>query len=146
MTESSAPVTLAPSSAPQILAPSLAPGSMAPSLASGSMTPRWCFNPAPNLPGRAFFLFFLLPLGFFLSPLRPTSRIGILDLKNFDLIRRSSRARYHLSLLVFFHIDSIYISRIFQLKNRHYLGFHAILIFILYNRRMPRRGKATKPT
>ena len=133
------------STAPGLLAPSLMPWLLTPFSASRSMAPRWCFNPVPNLPARAFFLFFLLPLGFFLSPLRPASRIGILDLGNFNLIRRSSRARYHRSLLVFFPIDSVYISRIFQLKNRHYLGFHTILIFILYNHMMPRRGKATKP-
>jgi hypothetical protein len=75
----------------------LAPGSLAVSLVSRSMTPWWCFNPAPTLPFRGFFLFFLLPLGFFLSPLRPTSQIGILDRENLDLIRRSSRARYPLS-------------------------------------------------
>ena len=118
---------------------------LTPSLAPKILAPRWCFNPALNLPARAFFLFFLLPLGSFLSPLRPTSRIGILDLGNFDLIRRSSRARYPRSLLVFFQVDSVYISQIFQLKNHHYLGFHAILIFILYNRRMSRRRTLYHP-
>ena len=38
----------------------------------------------------------------FLSPLRPTSRIGILDLRNFDLIYRSSRVRYPRSPSSFF--------------------------------------------
>ena len=78
-----------------------------------------CHNPGPNLPARAFFLFFLFPLGFYLSPLRPTLLIGILDLKNLDLIRRSLRTRYPRSAPNFFHIDSVYISRIFQPKNRH---------------------------
>ena len=92
---------------------------------------RWCFNSVPNFRARAFFLFFFLPLKFFLSPLRPISRIGILDFENFDLIHRSLRARYP-SLLVFFQIDSVYISRIFQPKNRRYLGFHVLFnIYII---------------
>ena len=121
------------------------PGSLAPSLAPGLLALRWCFKPAPNLPGQGFFLFFLLPLRFLLFPLRPTSRIGILDLGNFDLICRSSRAMYHHSPPSFFQIDLVYISQIFQPKNHHYLGFMKFLIFVLYNRRMPRREKASKP-
>jgi hypothetical protein len=81
-----------------------APGSLALSLA-----PRLCFKSALNLPGRGFFLFFVLPLGFLLSSLRPTSRISILDLRNFNLIRRSSRARYPHSLLSFFFASIRYI-------------------------------------
>ena len=93
---------MAATSASGSLAPSLAPGLLAPSLTPRSMAPRWCFNPPSNLPGRGFFLFFLIPLGFLLSPLRPTSRIDILDLENFDLIHRSSRARYPRSPPSFF--------------------------------------------
>ena len=104
---------LVASSAPWIWAPSFAPKIMALSLAPKILASRWCFNPALNLAALAFFLFFLLALVFFLSPLRPTSRIGILDLGNFDLIHRSTRARYPRSLLVFFQIDSVYIGQIF---------------------------------
>ena len=108
MAATSPPGSLALRLVPGLLVPSLAPGLLAPSLA-----PRLCFNPLPNLPGRGFFLFFLLPLEFLLSPLRPTSQIGILDLGNFDLICRSSRTSYPRSLSSFFRIDSVYISRIF---------------------------------
>ena len=93
---------LAGSTAPGLLAPSLAPWLLAPRAAPRYMVPRWCFNSTSNLPARVFFLVILLPLGFFLFPLLPTSRISILDLENFDLIHRSSRTRYHRSLLVFF--------------------------------------------
>ena len=95
---------LAASSAPWIWAPKI----LAPSFAPKILTLRWCFNPALNLAALAFFLFFLLPLRFFLSPLRPTSRIDILDHGNFDLIRRSSRARYPRSLIVFLNRFGIY--------------------------------------
>ena len=68
----------------------------------------------------------------FFSPLHPTSRIDILDLENLDLIRRSSRARYPRSPPCFFRIDSVYISRIFEPKNRHHLGFHCIPQYMYY--------------
>ena len=93
---------------PQRRAPGLeadVEGDMAGSSVSVTLTPSLCFNPSSNLPARAFFL---LPLGFFLSPLRTTSLIGILDLENLNLIRRSSRARYHCSLLVFSHRFGMY--------------------------------------
>ena len=35
-------------------------------------------------------------------------------------------------LLVFFRIDSVYNSRIFQPKNHHYLGFHSINQYLYY--------------
>ena len=89
------------------------------------------FNPAhPSSPS-------VLPLlsppsRVFLSPLHPTSRIDILDLENLDLIRRSSRTRYTRSPPCFFRIDSVHISRIFEPKNRHHLGFHCIPQYIYY--------------
>jgi hypothetical protein len=49
-----------------------------------------------------------------------------------DLIHRSSRARYPLSPACFFRLDSLYISRIFKLKNRPYLGFHALFKICMY--------------
>ena len=72
------------------------------------------------------------PSWVFLSPLHPTSRIDILDLENLDLIRRSSRARYTRSPPCFFRIDSVHISRIFEPKNRHHLGFHCIPQYMYY--------------
>ena len=91
-----------------------------------------CHLTLANLPARAFFLFFLLPFGFFLSPLHPTSRIDILDHENFDLIRRSSRARYPRFPPSFFRIDSVCISRIFERNNRYHLGFHCIHQYMYY--------------
>ena len=100
-----------------------------------------CYTQRPTfLPEPSFSSFSSLS-GFFLSPLRPTSRIGILDLGNFDLIHRSSRARYPRSPPSFFRIDSVYISRIFQLKNRHYLGFCAIINICIIQ---PQDAKAWK--
>ena len=91
-----------------------------------------CHLTPTNFSVRAFFLFFFLPLGFFLFPLHPTSRIGILDLENFDLIRISSRARYPRSPPNFFRIDSVCISWIFERNNRHHLGFHCIHQYMYY--------------
>jgi hypothetical protein len=65
------------------------------------------------------------------SPLCRTSRIGIFDHENLDLIRRSSRARYPLSPASFFRIDSVYSSRIGEPKNHHYLGFFSRIMHFL---------------
>ena len=72
------------------------------------------------------------PSWVFVSPLHPTSRIDILDLENHDLIRRSSRARYTRSPPCFSRIDLVHISRIFEPKNRHHLGFHCIPQYMYY--------------
>ena len=86
----------------------------------------------PALLPRVFFLLFLHFSRVFFSPLHPTSRIDILDLENLDLIRRSSRARYTRSPPCFSRIDSVHISRIFEPKNRHHLGFHCIPQYMYY--------------
>jgi hypothetical protein len=53
-----------------------------------------------------------------------------LDHGNLDLIRRSSRARYPLTLLV---ASVQYILVVFfYRKNRHYLGFHALFNICMY--------------
>ena len=108
-------------SAPERMAPSSAPLTMAPSY----------LHLTPAQPSSLSVLPLLSPRVFF-SPLHPTSRIDILDLENLDLIRRSSRARYPHSPPCFFRIDSVYISRIFEPKNRHHLGFHCIPQYMYY--------------
>jgi hypothetical protein len=59
-------------------------------------------------------IFLTLSQFFCLSSTRPTSSIDVFDLKNFDLIHRSSRSRYPLSPPQFLRIDLIYIMRIIQ--------------------------------
>ena len=108
-------------SAPERMAPSSAPLTLAPSY----------LHLTPAQPSSLSVLPLLSPRVFF-SPLHPTSRIDILDLENLDLIRRSSRARYPRSPPCFFRIDSVYISRIFEPKNRHHLGFHCIPQYMYY--------------
>ena len=117
----SAPERMAPSSAPERMAPSSAPFTLAPSYLH--LTPAQPSSPSvlPLLSPRIFF-----------SPLHPSSRIDILDLENLDLIRRSSRARYTRSPPCFSRIDSVHISRIFEPKNRHHLGFHCIPQYMYY--------------
>jgi hypothetical protein len=85
---------------------------VAKTLAPRSMAPSSCYKTLAPLPTRVFFLFFLLPLRFILSPLRPTTRIDIFDRRDLYLICRSSRARYPLTPPGFFCIDSVYFSRI----------------------------------
>jgi hypothetical protein len=66
----------------------------------GAMNTRFS-HPLPPTHSR----FFLPLFGFFLCTLRPTSSIDLLDLEKLDFIRRSSRARYSLSLRYLFQID-----------------------------------------
>jgi hypothetical protein len=72
---------------------------------------------------RGPFHLFVFPLGSFSPQSAQSLWIDYLHLKNFDLIHRSSRARYTLSPISFLRIDLIYFMCIFVVVVTSLLGF-----------------------